>query len=912
MAALSVAAVATTHSVSPDGSGDFPTIQAAINAAAPGDTVELTVGTFTGTGNRDLNYWGKAITVCSAGGDPEHTVVHGTASYRGVSFTNGEGAGSVLEGIGVWSGDGDFGGGIKCVGASPTITNCSFYGCTAGIDGAALHCVDSSPSLTDCSFSHNFAMQYGGGVYCDSLSAPSFVSCFFGANAASRGAGVVCDGGDLVLDDCRFEGNIASVSGAGVYCRNGAAASMNLCRFKWNDATDNGGGVYVTGGASASLTACTFTENDAEKGAGLLLSSPLTVTLVDCDFDLNTAQLGGGGVYSYMADSTSTFTGCSFDENSSGVSGGAMHLRGSSPRLTNCDFVSNTTASGSGGGLYCRDGSGPLLDGCFFDDNETPLQGGAVYASGATLDMIGCGFFTNRATADGGGIYSTGTRVTLYGCSFLANSSQMSGGGVAMVSADSSAVESCIFGSNLSMSDGGAVACYETRWVALENCTFHQNEVMGRGGIALLTSSEVTLENSIVSDTKYAEGVYCDATSDATVLCCDVYGNDEGDWVGCLLSQQYVNGNLCTDPLYCSTSLGDVSIAWESECSGLTGSGCGLIGASGPGCGIHVSSICDVVNDQGRRVYVTWDAAYNDRQAATDPVTGYTLWRRIDARQRQEEILAVEEGVLGAGDRFPPGDWCYVGEVPAFCEDAYTTSCETVCDSTIAEGMCWSIFFVRAGTDVPATYFDSVPDSGYSVDNLEPEVPSGLLADGDETLVVLSWDPNSDADLDYYAVYRDTIEDFVPGTPIGYTVTESHEDADPPDASEWWYRVTAWDFAGNESDASESARVVRTGIAGDMPSRFWLGPAVPNPFNATTAIHYRVPEGASDRGVELVIHDASGRLVRTLLDHQIVPGAHATVWDGRDSSGSLVASGIYFYSMKAGDYSSREKLLLLK
>ncbi len=168
---LSVAAVATTHSVSPGGSGDFPTIQAAINASSPGDTIELTAGTFTGTGNWDLNYWGKAITVRSAGGDPEYTAVD-CAGHRGVSFTNGEGAGSALAGIAFWYGDGDVGGGVKCVGASPTIANCSFLYCTAGTDGGGLHCVDSGPSLTDCAFSHNSAALYGGGAYCDSPSAP--------------------------------------------------------------------------------------------------------------------------------------------------------------------------------------------------------------------------------------------------------------------------------------------------------------------------------------------------------------------------------------------------------------------------------------------------------------------------------------------------------------------------------------------------------------------------------------------------------------------------------------------------------------------------------------------------------------------------------------------------------------------
>ena len=58
--ATAVAATGAVYVVSPDGTGDFPTIQAAINGAADGDIVELTDGTFIGAGNRDIDFLGKA------------------------------------------------------------------------------------------------------------------------------------------------------------------------------------------------------------------------------------------------------------------------------------------------------------------------------------------------------------------------------------------------------------------------------------------------------------------------------------------------------------------------------------------------------------------------------------------------------------------------------------------------------------------------------------------------------------------------------------------------------------------------------------------------------------------------------------------------------------------------------------
>jgi hypothetical protein len=74
----------------------------------------------------------------------------------------------------------------------------------------------------------------------------------------------------------------------------------------------------------------------------------------------------------------------------------------------------------------------------------------------------------------------------------------------------------------------------------------------------------------------------------------------------------------------------------------------------------------------------------------------------------------------------------------------------TLADSTAGGGIQWSVFFIRALTAEPATYFDSAPDSGYSVDNLAPSVPLNLayVAPG-----ILTWDDVPDTDFDFYTVY---------------------------------------------------------------------------------------------------------------------------------------------------------------
>ncbi len=67
--------LATTYLVQPDGTGDFPTIQAAVEAALDGDVIELTNGIFSGNGNWDIDFLGKRITVRSQSGNPELCII---------------------------------------------------------------------------------------------------------------------------------------------------------------------------------------------------------------------------------------------------------------------------------------------------------------------------------------------------------------------------------------------------------------------------------------------------------------------------------------------------------------------------------------------------------------------------------------------------------------------------------------------------------------------------------------------------------------------------------------------------------------------------------------------------------------------------------------------------------------------
>ena len=104
-----------------------------------------------------------------------------------------------------------------------------------------------------------------------------------------------------------------------------------------------------------------------------------------------------------------------------------------------------------------------------------------------------------------------------------------------------------------------------------------------------------------------------------------------------------------------------------------------------------------------------------------------------------------------------------------------------------------------------------------------------------------------------------------------------------------------------------------TGLAEASPApieHYRLYSAVPNPFNPRTAIAFDVPSPGGR--VRLAIHDVRGRLVKTLVDSEALPGHRVMAWDGTDEAGRGVSSGIFILSLEAGGERMTQKLALLR
>jgi len=97
-----------------------------------------------------------------------------------------------------------------------------------------------------------------------------------------------------------------------------------------------------------------------------------------------------------------------------------------------------------------------------------------------------------------------------------------------------------------------------------------------------------------------------------------------------------------------------------------------------------------------------------------------------------------------------------------------------------------------------------------------------------------------------------------------------------------------------------------------IPGKFYLAQNYPNPFNPTTTIEYNLPEGLSSYHVVIKIYNSLGQLVTILADKEQSAGKYRITWNGTDIKGSPVASGIYFYSLDAGDFRQIRKMILLR
>lgn len=332
---------ARTWHVSADGSGDAPTIQAAIDSCAAGDVVELACGVYSAVDGIGTDIWlngerpvcfalESGVTVRSATGDPACVTVD-AGGQGGVAFCSGR-SDCVIEGI--------------------TITN-GFATTIDGGNGGGVYCSSSTLVLRDCVIVANRSPRYGGGLY-----------------AFTAG---------LDLINCRIEDNEAVDAGGGGFFSDvrlqveGSAIAHN----RVPDASEGfgGGGFCVLNSRPLSIDRCSFTANAiSQSGGGGLAVSGSTGVIASTLFAGNTARWGGALQFQNLDDLV--FSDCTIRDNSAAEWGGGVVLgnpNGGFPHFINTDFRGNSAPLAPQG--FLTPAGFVVFDCCVFDPSRWENHG---------------------------------------------------------------------------------------------------------------------------------------------------------------------------------------------------------------------------------------------------------------------------------------------------------------------------------------------------------------------------------------------------------------------------------------------------------------------------------------------------------------------------------------------------------
>jgi hypothetical protein len=281
-------------------------IQDAVDAAAPGDQVLVTDGTYQ-TGNRvspdgatNRVVVTNAVTLLSVNGS-SMTIIDGGNSNRCVYLASG----AALAGFTLIKGN--------------------------AVNGGGAYCASTNAQLLNCQSIYNSA-KFGGGVYSGTVS-----NCTVSSNSvvfAGSGGGTY----NSTLLSCTINGNSTTINGgSGAGALGGYLANCSI-----NNNTCNGSGATVGGGVSgAYVTNCTLSGNRA-LGAGAGGGGAHASTLINCTLSNNRCDFSGAGAYN------STLTNCTLVSNRANYGGGGV----SGGTLVNCVLRNNTSSGGYGGGVY--------------------------------------------------------------------------------------------------------------------------------------------------------------------------------------------------------------------------------------------------------------------------------------------------------------------------------------------------------------------------------------------------------------------------------------------------------------------------------------------------------------------------------------------------------------------------------
>jgi hypothetical protein len=290
--------------------------------------------------------------------------------------------------------------------------------------------------------------------------------------------------------------------------------------------------------------------------------------------------------------------------------------------------------------------------------------------------------------------------------------------------------------------------------------------------------------------------------------------------------------------------------------------------------------------------------------------------------QNSIDIVASANGYINAWMDFNrDGDWDDANE-NIISENAVTSGTNTInfqvpdIDLTGAPRTIEVSSRFRYSTQQSLSYTGAAPDGeveDYLIDVLIPVELARLQAHSVEGFVQLSWSTFTETENLGFHIFRSNSKDgkykqitqaFIPGAGN----SESEKDYDYIDDSvkagrTYYYRLADYSLSGQK----RMHKPVKVFV--ELPSAYSLKQNYPNPFNPNTRIKFSIKEAGK---VQLKIYNMQGQSVNTLMNRYAGPGAYNASWNGTNSLGQKVPSGVYYYELQVNDFKQSRKMVLTK
>jgi|GEM_PF-1149972 len=676
------------------------------------------------------------------------------------------------------------------------------------------------------------------------------------------------------------------------------------------DATAVIEGFAITGGFVAG-------SYPTDAGAGMYCygSSP---TVIECTFSRNCADLGEGGAVHCRNGSSPSFVRCRLTDNVAGMAGG-ISCRSSSPALIGCTVARNTDYYFSE--IWCWDGSLLSMENTIvaFSTNGSGLY---IENDGSNASLVCCNLYGNAVGDWLGPIaHQLGTNGNIsedplfcdppagdycllegspciggYGCGqigafglgcFGGDLWRVDATGTPGVNCDCSLIQACV----------DSASAGDTVLVASGVYMGEGNRDISFGGKSLVLRSERGSDSTIIhcegSESERHRGFHFIGEGERTVLRGFTieggYAPEPGGW------QPHAQGGA----IRCSnSSLLIEDCTFQGNCAPC------VDGKGGAICCWASSARIRNCTFLGNSAY-SWGGGMCFDFYSSPTIT--------DCLFSGNSVEYGEGGAVSCGGSFPPIGRCVFLGNSAFrgggmycsvCSSLVLTNCVFVGNSSGQQG---------AGI--------------YCSYNSCPIFENTIIASNTSGEAV-SCDGTSTATLNCCDVFANDGGDWV-GCLAGQNGINGNISADPlfcnPDSGDFSiseYSPCEPSHSGCGLIGADSVGCALTSIAepgqdnstevvSAAPTRFFLGPAIPNPFNPATEITYGIPPGNPSH-VVLNIYDCLGRTVKALVAADREPGTYTVAWDGKDQKGVPVASGVYFYRISWYGKNETKRMVLLK